>query len=62
MAVEIIEISPSEMDALIDRIEGALEDGLSPEPEDFRLILHILRQFALMQERLEGNEVVRQNT
>ena len=60
MAVEVIEVTAQEMDALIARIEGVLNDGLSPEPEDVRLILQILRQFAFMQQRLEGNDVVKQ--
>jgi hypothetical protein len=43
------------MDALIGRIEEALDEGLSLEAVDISLILKIIRHFAFMQERLQGN-------
>lgn len=55
MSDNVIEISIAEMDALIERMESNLTDGLSPEPSDVRLILQILRQFATMQQKLEGS-------
>jgi len=47
------------MDALIERMENNLTDGLSPEPADVRLILQILRQFATMQQKLEGSSYLK---
>lgn len=52
---DILEISVQEMDALIARMESVLDDGLTPEPDDVRLILQILRQFVTMQHKLEGS-------
>lgn len=60
MSTDSIEISTEEMDALIGRIEEALREGLSLEPADISLILKIIRHFAFMQERLQGNEVMKQ--
>ena len=60
MAGEITEISAQEMDALIARMENNLTDGLSPEPGDVRLIVQILRQFATMQQKLEGSRYLKE--
>jgi hypothetical protein len=60
MTDEVIEITMAEMDALIERMESTLTDGLSPEPDDMRLILQILRQFATMQHKLEGSKYLRE--
>lgn len=60
MTENIIEITVEEMDSLIERMESNLEDGLSTEPEDVRLILLILRQFATMQQKLEGSSYLKQ--
>ena len=60
MTVDVIEITAQEMDELVARIEEALNNGLSLEADDIRLVLQILRQFAFMQERLEGNETMKQ--
>ena len=60
MADGVIEISAEEMDALIERMENNLTDGLSPEPGDVRLILLILRQFATMQQKLEGSSYLKE--
>jgi transposase len=60
MPVDVIEVTAQEMDALAGRINDALNDGLSLEPEDILLILQIVRQFAFMQGRLEGNETMKQ--
>ena len=60
MTVDVIEITVQEMDALIARIEEALNNGLSLEADDIRLVLQILRQFTFMQGRLEGNETMKQ--
>ena len=60
MANAVIEISITEIDALIERMESNLTDGLSPEPSDVRLILQILRQFATMQQKLEGSSYLKE--
>jgi len=60
MADHVIEVSIDEMDALIERMESNLTDGLSPEPDDVRLILQILRQFATMQQKLEGSSYLKE--
>jgi hypothetical protein len=39
MADNVIEISIEEMDALIERMENNLADGLSADPSDVRFIL-----------------------
>ncbi len=59
MTNTVTEISIEEMDALIARMESNLTDGLSPEPDDVRLILQILRQFATMQQKLEGSSYLK---
>jgi rubredoxin len=59
MTNDVTEISIEEMDALIERMESNLTDGLSPEPGDVRLILQILRQFATMQQKLEGSSYLK---
>jgi transposase len=56
----ITEITTQEMDALIARMESVLADGLSPEPDDVRLILQILRQFTTMQHKLEGSAYLKE--
>ena len=56
----ISEITVQEMDALIARMESVLADGLSPEPDDVRLILQILRQFMTMQHKLEGSAYLKE--
>ena len=53
-------VSAQEMDALIARMESVLADGLSPEPDDVRLILQILRQFTTMQHKLEGSAYLKE--
>lgn len=60
MSDKVIEVSIDEMDALIERMESNLTDGLSPEPDDVRLILQILRQFATMQQKLEGSSYLKE--
>lgn len=60
MTADVIEISIEEMDALIERIENNLADGLSTEPDDVRLILQILRQFSTMQQKLEGSSYLKE--
>lgn len=60
MSIEVIDITAQEMDDLVARVNEALDSGLSLEPEDVRLILQILRQFAFMQERLEGDKTLKQ--
>lgn len=60
MTDEVIEISIEQMNALIDRMESNLTDGLSPEPNDIRLILQILRQFTTMQQKLEGSAYLKE--
>ena len=60
MTENVTEITIEEMDALIERMESVLADGLSPEPEDIRLILQILRQFATMQNKLEGSAYLKE--
>ena len=60
MSVDVIEISVDEMDALIERMENNLTDGLSTEPDDVRMILKILRQFATMQHKLEGSSYLKE--
>ncbi len=60
MAAEVIEITIEEMEALIARVESALNDGLSLEADDIRLILQVLRQFAYQEARLGDNETLRQ--
>lgn len=57
---EIIELSAEQMDALIERMESNLANGLSPEPDDVRLILLMLRQFSMMQQKLEGSSYLKQ--
>jgi hypothetical protein len=57
--VTVTEITAEAMDALIERMENNLTDGLSPEPADVRLILQILRQFATMQQKLEGSSYLK---
>jgi len=57
--VTVTEITAEAMDALIERMENNLADGLSPEPADVRLILQILRQFATMQQKLEGSSYLK---
>lgn len=59
MTDNVTEIPIEEMDALIERMESNLTDGLSPEPGDVRLILQILRQFATMQQKLEGSSYLK---
>lgn len=59
-ATTLIEISVGEVDALIERIESALNDGLSLEPDDIRLVLMMLRQFVTMQDKLENDKTLRQ--
>lgn len=56
----VIELSAEQMDALIERIENNLANGLSTEPDDVRLILLILRQFSTMQQKLEGSSYLKQ--
>ena len=56
----ITEITVQEMDALIARMESVLADGLSPEPDDVRLILQILRQFMTMQHKLESSAYLKE--
>ena len=56
----VTEIPVREMDALIARMESVLADGLSPEPDDVRLILQILRQFMQMQHKLEGSAYLKE--
>ena len=53
----VTEMTAQEMDTLIARMESVLADGLSPEPDDVRLILQILRQFTTMQHKLEGSAI-----
>lgn len=60
MPPTVIDISARDMDALIERIDAALNDGLSLEPEDIRLVLQILRQFIDMQDKLEGDKTLKQ--
>ena len=60
MIDEATEITIAEMDGLIKRMEENLVSKLSPEPEDVRLILKILRQFTLMQTKLEGSSYLKQ--
>ncbi|MEJ2415758.1 MAG: condensation domain-containing protein, partial [Exilibacterium sp.] len=60
MDAEVIEITVEEMEALIARAESALNDGLSSEADDIRLILPVLRQFACQEARLGDNETLRQ--
>lgn len=60
MTVDVTEITVEEMDALIERIENNLTDGLSTEPDDVRLILQILRQFATMQQKLESSSYLKE--
>ena len=60
MIDEATEITIAEMDGLIKRMEESLESKLSPEPEDVRLVLKILRQFTLMQTKLEGSSYLKQ--
>jgi hypothetical protein len=56
----VTEITVQAMDALIARMESVLADGLSPEPDDVRLILQILRQFMTMQHKLEGSAYLKE--
>lgn len=60
MSAETIEITPEAMEALIKRVDSAQENQLSLDVEDIRLILQILRHFAFMQEKLDGNQVMKQ--
>lgn len=60
MTENVTEISIKEMDALIERMESNLKDGLSPEPDDVRLILQVLKQFTLMQQKLENNSYMKE--
>ncbi|MEJ2419619.1 MAG: hypothetical protein P8Y45_22380 [Exilibacterium sp.] len=60
MPIDIVEITVEEMEGLIARVASALDDGLSLEPADIRLVLLVLRQFAFQQERLNDNEALRQ--
>src|SRR5210317_1224257 len=53
-------VTAQEMDELIARMESVLADGLSPEPDDVRLILQILRQFMTMQHKLEGSAYLKE--
>jgi transposase len=59
-AEDVIEITVQTMDALIARMQSVLADGLSPEPDDVRLILQILRQFVTMQHQLEGSAYLKE--
>lgn len=60
MSINVVEMTNQEMDDLIARVTDALDNGLSLEPQDTRLILQILRQFASMQARLESDQTIKQ--
>lgn len=60
MSKPFIEITSEEMDALLKRIQQALDEQLSLTAEDIRLILNILQHFAFMQEKLESDKVMKQ--
>ncbi len=53
------EISIEELDALIKRIESDVENKLSLEPDDVKLIVKILRQFALLHQKLEDSSYLK---
>ena len=54
---EIIDLSPEELDALVARLEEAIEYNLALSTDDIRLLLNAVMTLASMQERLSDNKV-----
>jgi hypothetical protein len=51
------ELNDRELDALIERIQQAIEHQLALSPEDLRLLLHALLMLAQLQERLADQDI-----
>jgi hypothetical protein len=54
---KIIDLSPEKLDALVTRLEEAIEFNLALSADDIRLLLNAVMTLATMQERLSDNKV-----
>jgi len=57
MSAAFVDLSPEELDALIGRVEQAIEHDLALSNEDLRLLLQALLTLAQLQERLQDHAI-----
>jgi len=57
MASKGIEVSQAEIDALIVRVEKAIESGGDVAPQDLHLLLKVLKTYLHLHERLQNNDL-----
>ena len=57
MSAAFVDLNPAELDALIERVEQAIEHDLALSNEDLRLLLQALLTLAQLQERLQDQAI-----